>query len=57
MPLTKPSIEDEALMARYPFLPQGATFLRLILEKNGITVEDLIEAHWLEEEELGYWNP
>jgi DNA primase large subunit len=36
-------------MARYPFLPQGATFLKLILEKNGITVEDLIEAHWLEE--------
>ncbi len=49
MPLTKPSIDDEALMARYPFLPQGATFLRVILEKNGITVEDLIEAHWLEE--------
>jgi DNA primase large subunit len=49
MPLTKPSIENEAIMARYPFLPQGRIFLKLVLEKNGITVEDLIEAHWLEE--------
>jgi DNA primase large subunit len=49
MPLAKPSIEDEAIMARYPFLPQGSIFLKLVLEKNGITVEDLIEAHWLEE--------
>jgi len=36
-------------MARYPFLPQGSIFLKLVLEKNGITVSDLIEAHWLEE--------
>ena len=49
MPLTKPSIENEALMARYPFLPQGNIFVKLVLEKNGITVNDLIEAHWLEE--------
>ena len=49
MPLTKPSIENETLMARYPFLPQGTAFVKLVLEKNGITVEDLIEAHWLEE--------
>jgi DNA primase large subunit len=49
MPLAKPSIEDEAIMARYPFLPQGSIFLKLVLEKNGITVSDLIEAHWLEE--------
>ena len=49
MPLTKPGIENETLMARYPFLPQGTAFVKLVLEKNGITVEDLIEAHWLEE--------
>ena len=36
-------------MARYPFLPQGNIFVKLVLEKNGITVNDLIEAHWLEE--------
>ncbi len=49
MPLTKPSIENESIMARYPFLPQGSVFLKFVLEKNGITVEDLIEAPWLEE--------
>ena len=36
-------------MARYPFLPQGSVFLKFVLEKNGITVDDLIEAPWLEE--------
>ena len=49
MPLTKPSIENDALMARYPFLPQGNEFLKSILNKNGITVDDLIEEPWLEE--------
>lgn len=49
MPLTKPSIENDALMARYPFLPQGSDFLKVVLEKNGITVNDLIEEPWLEE--------
>ena len=39
MPLTKPGIENETLMARYPFLPQGTAFVKLVLEKNGITVE------------------
>ena len=43
MPLTKPSIENDALMARYPFLPQGNEFLKSILNKNGITVDDLME--------------
>ena len=49
MPLTKPSIENDALMARYPFLPQGNEFLKSILNVNGITVDDLIEEPWLEE--------
>ena len=49
MPLTKPSIENDALMARYPFLPQGNNFLKIVLEKNGVTVNDLIEEPWLEE--------
>ena len=49
MPLTKPSIENDALMARYPFLPQGNVFLKIVLEKNGITVNDLIENPLLEE--------
>ena len=49
MPLTKPSIENDALMARYPFLPQGSDFLKIVLLNNGITVDDLIEEPWLEE--------
>ncbi len=49
MPVKAPAIEDEGLLARYPFLPQGSVFIREILEKNGITVEDLIEAPWLED--------
>ena len=36
-------------MARYPFLPQGNGFIKIVLEKNGITVNDLIEEPWLEE--------
>ena len=49
MPLKAPLIEDEGLLARYPFLPQGRVFIRKMLEKNGITVDDLIEAPWLED--------
>ena len=49
MPLGVPTIEDEGLLARYPFLPQGRAFIREMLEKNGITVDDLIEAPWLED--------
>ncbi len=49
IPLNLPAIEDEGLLARYPFLPQGRKYIREMLEKNGITVEDLIEASWLED--------
>lgn len=49
MPLALPDIEDEVLLARYPFLPQGREHMRQVLESNGITVEDLIEAPWLED--------
>ena len=49
MPIRAPEIDDEGLLARYPFLPQGRSFIRKMLEENGITVEDLIEAPWLED--------
>mgnify|MGYP000971383760 CR=1 FL=1 len=49
MPLALPSVEDEVLLARYPFLPQGREHMRSVLENNGISVEDLIEAPWLED--------
>ena len=49
MPIRAPEIDDNGLLARYPFLPQGRSFIREMLEENGITVEDLIEAPWLED--------
>ncbi|MEC7685978.1 MAG: hypothetical protein VX184_02595 [Candidatus Thermoplasmatota archaeon] len=49
MPLALPVIENEMLLARYPFLPQGRDHMRQVLEKNGVTIEDLIEAPWLED--------
>ena len=49
MPLALPTIEDEMLLARYPFLPQGREHMRQVLESNGVTIEDLIEAPWLED--------
>ena len=49
MPMTSPEIGDEGLLARYPFLPQGRVFIKKMLEENRISVEDLIEAPWLED--------
>jgi len=49
MPLTLPDIDDEVLLARYPFLPQGREHRLQVLQSNGISVEDLIEAPWLED--------
>ena len=37
------------LLARYPFLPQGREHMRRVLESNGVTIEDLIDAPWLED--------
>jgi len=49
MPIRAPEINNEGLLARYPFLPQGSELIRNMLESNGISVEDLIEAPWLED--------
>ena len=49
MPISAPEIQDEGLLARYPFLPQGTAYIRSMLVENGITVEDLIDAPWLED--------
>ena len=43
MPMMMPHIEDEGLLSRYPFLPQGKEHLKHVLESNGITVEELPE--------------
>ncbi len=37
------------MLARYPFLPQGSEFIKGILEENGISIEELIDAPWLED--------
>ncbi|MED5398409.1 MAG: hypothetical protein VX571_03990 [Candidatus Thermoplasmatota archaeon] len=49
MPLVLPHIDDDGLLARYPFLPQGSEFIKRVLEENGISIEELIEAPWLED--------
>ena len=49
MPLKAQEIDDQELLARYPFLPQGRLYLKGMLEENGIKVEDLIDAPWLED--------
>ena len=49
LPLDPPAIHDEGLLARYPFLPQGRNYILSVLEKNGVSVEDLVEAPWLED--------
>ena len=49
LPLDPPAIHDEGLLARYPFLPQGRGYILSVLEKNGVSVEDLVEAPWLED--------
>ena len=49
MPLVPQEIDDQALLARYPFLPQGRLYIREMLEENGIEVEDIIDAPWLED--------
>ena len=49
MPLALPKVIDERLLARYPFMPQGREHMRQVLERNSVTIEDLIEAPWLEE--------
>ena len=49
MPLMPPVIEDEAVLARYPFLPQSSEFIRNQLSGNGIDVQGLIEEPWLED--------
>ena len=48
MPLELPEIGDEVLLARYGFLPQSKNFTRKLLEENAITIEQIIDASWLE---------
>ena len=44
-----PEIEDEGILARSPFLPQGSDFIRKGLQDNGISVSELIDEPWLED--------
>ena len=49
LPMKPPEIEDEGILARYPFLPQGSDFIRKVLQDNGISVSELIDEPWLED--------
>ena len=49
MPLELPEIGDESILARYAFLPQSKEYIKKLLEENDITIEQLIDAPWLED--------
>ena len=49
MPLELPEIGDESILARYGFLPQSREYIKKLLQKNDITIEQLIDAPWLED--------
>ena len=49
MPLELPEISDESILARYGFLPQSKEYIKKLLEENDITIEQLIDAPWLED--------
>lgn len=49
MPLELPEIGDESILARYGFLPQSKEYIKKLLEENDITIEQLIDAPWLED--------
>ncbi len=49
MPLELPKIGDDSILARYGFLPQSKDYIKKLLEENDITIEQLIDAPWLED--------
>ena len=49
MPIGLPTIEDPVITARYPFLPQARSVIKIHMEANSIDLQSLIETDWLEE--------
>ena len=49
MPLVLPEISDDSILARYGFLPQSKEYIKKLLDENDITIEQLIDAPWLED--------
>ena len=49
MPLMLPEISDDSILARYGFLPQSKEYIKKLLDENDITIEQLIDAPWLED--------
>ena len=49
MPGTPPTLTNESVLARYPFLPQARFHMRKLFEDNAIDIDAIIEQGWLEE--------
>ena len=49
MPLQVPTIEDDVILARYPFLPQSSDFQRNLASKHNISLDVLLESERMEE--------
>ena len=49
MPIGLPTIEDPVITARYPFLPQARSIIKIHMDANNIDIQSLIETEWLEE--------
>lgn len=49
MPLQEPVIEDDVILARYPFLPQSSDYQRRLAGENNITLDVLLASERMEE--------
>ena len=49
MPGTPPTLTNESVLARYPFLPQARFHMRKLFDDNAIDIDAIIEQGWLEE--------
>ncbi len=49
LPLQVPIIEDEVILARYPFLPQSSDFQRKLATENSISLDVLLDSERMEE--------
>mgnify|MGYP005705829035 CR=1 FL=1 len=49
VPSSPPSIADEVTLARYPFLPQAADWIRNMAVRHSIDLNELLEGTWMEQ--------
>ncbi len=49
MPLQVPVIDDDVILARYPFLPQSSAYQRRLADDNDITLDVLLDSERMDE--------